>query len=473
MIKSLVVAFNFLILLVLSNIFGSVSITQNIPDSVDAGQQFTVTVTIDKSNIGAFGRYQLVLPNGFEAKSKDSNGGAFSFSNQKLRIQWLTLPYDDRFSFSFDIIAPSTVSGDFELNATFAFIKDNAPTMEEIPTHTLTIKGSESVDDLTAVNTYNYKGIRMKEIDCIRQKPYLNEDDEIIVNLLVVNKAGINEFGKIQEQIPRGYKAIALRSKNAMFTNNGRILKFMWMQFPVDEHFVVTYKLIRTEEIPNQVFLIKGELTYTRNGRNQMTDIAERNVDLEEFAEEELVVDNSPMPIEEEEKKNDILDAGDQFTGTTYVSNETDKSQNEELKERTEYFEKSLQEYAENTGKTNIIKQNNQYSDQSTQSYQETNYSITNPYGVTYRVQVAAGHKLVDDNYFRRLNLKEYVQIEIHQGWHKYTVGSHKIYKEARDHRNNIWNSTTIDDAFVCAYNDGQRITVQEALMIANQKWYK
>jgi hypothetical protein len=473
MVKSLVIAFNFLIVLVLSNIFGSVSITQNIPETVDAGQQFTVTVTIDKSNIGAFGRYQLVLPNGFEAKSKDSNGGAFSFSNQKLRIQWLTLPYDDRFTISFDIIVPATVSGDFELNSTFAYIKDNSPTKEEIPTHTLTVKGNESVEDLTAVNTYNYKGIRMKEIDCIRQKPYMDENNEITVNLLIVNKVDINEFGKIQEQIPRGYKAIALRSKNAMFTNNGRILKFMWMQFPTDEQFVVTYKLIRTEEIPNQVFLIKGELTYTRNGRNQMTDIAERNVDLEEFAEDELIVDNSPMPIEDDKKKNDILDAGDQFTGTTYVSNETDKSKNEELKKRAEYYEKSLENYAENTGKTNLIDQNKQYTDQSTQSYQETNYSITNYNGVTYRVQVAAGHKLVSDNYFRRLKLNEYVQIEIHQGWHKYTVGSHQVYKSARDHRNMIWNSTPINDAFVCAYNDGNRITVQEALMIANQKWYK
>ena len=249
MIKSLAVAFNFLVILILSNIFGGVSVTQNIPNEVDAGDQFTVSVTIDKSNIGAFGRYQMELPNGFEAKAKESNGGSFNFSDQKVRIQWLTLPYDDRFTITFDIIVPATVSGDFQLRSSFAFIKDNSPTVEEIPAHTITVKGSESAEDLTATNTYNYKGVRMKEIDCIRQKPYLNENDEIIVNLLVVNKVGINQFGKIQEQIPRGYKAISLRSKNAMFTNNGRILKFMWMQFPGDEHFVVTYKLIQTEEI--------------------------------------------------------------------------------------------------------------------------------------------------------------------------------------------------------------------------------
>src|SRR6056297_3141169 len=156
MIKSLAVAFNFLVILILSNIFGGVSVTQNIPEEVDAGDQFTVSVTIDKSNIGAFGRYQMELPNGFEAKA--SNGGSFNLSDQKVRIQWLTLPYDDRFTITFDVIVPATVSGDFQLRSSFAFIKDNSPTVEEIPAHTITVKGSESAEDLTATNTYNYKG---------------------------------------------------------------------------------------------------------------------------------------------------------------------------------------------------------------------------------------------------------------------------------------------------------------------------
>ncbi|ALO14713.1 hypothetical protein L21SP5_01046 [Salinivirga cyanobacteriivorans] len=467
MIKSLAVAFNFLVILILSNIFGGVSVTQNIPEEVDAGDQFTVSVTIDKSNIGAFGRYQMELPNGFEAKAKESNGGSFNFSDQKVRIQWLTLPYDDRFTITFDVIVPATVSGDFQLRSSFAFIKDNSPTVEEIPAHTITVKGSESAEDLTATNTYNYKGVRMKEIDCIRQKPYLNQNDEIIVNLLVVNKVGINQFGKIQEQIPRGYKAISLRSKNAMFTNNGRILKFMWMQFPSDEHFVVTYKLIQTEEIPNQAFLIKGEMTYTRNGRNHVIDIAERQIDLEEFAEEDLVVDNTPMP--EDDEKTDLLDAGDRFAGTDYTAdNQTGTG--------TDDQQTGDETYTDNQTQTQQDQQTTGYTqddENETQTYRETNYAIAVSKGITYRVQVAAGHKLVNEAYFRRRKLKENVQIEIHQGWHKYTVGSHHVYKKARDHRNMIWETTPINDAFVCAYNNGQRITVQEALMIANQKWYK
>jgi len=93
---------------------------------------------------------------------------------------------------------------------------------------------------------------------------------------------------------------------------------------------------------------------------------------------------------------------------------------------------------------------------------------------VTYRIQIAAGHKLVNiKKYFKKFKLNEDVSVDLHQGWHKYTIGSYYDYRSARNARLDIWNRTTIDDAFVTAYNNGIRITVQEALMIANQKWYK
>ena len=92
---------------------------------------------------------------------------------------------------------------------------------------------------------------------------------------------------------------------------------------------------------------------------------------------------------------------------------------------------------------------------------------------VFYKVQVAAGHIEVENNYFsKRHQLSEDIDLENHQGWIKYTFGDYKVYKDCRDRRNSVWSDNKITDAFVTAYNAGTRITVQEALMITNQKWY-
>jgi hypothetical protein len=60
--------------------------------------------------------------------------------------------------------------------------------------------------------------------------------------------------------------------------------------------------------------------------------------------------------------------------------------------------------------------------------------------------------------------------MEFNEGWKKYIVGKYDQYKSARDFRETI-RAKGIENPFVIAYNNGKRITVQEALMVSNQKW--
>jgi len=104
---------------------------------------------------------------------------------------------------------------------------------------------------------------------------------------------------------------------------------------------------------------------------------------------------------------------------------------------------------------------------------EQQQHLVTHETGINYKVQIGAYRRNLNISYFKKVRVSEEISLEINNGLNKYIIGSHSAYKEARDHRVRIWQNTPIHDAFVSAYNNGTRITVQEALMIANQKWYQ
>ena len=71
----------------------------------------------------------------------------------------------------------------------------------------------------------------------------------------------------------------------------------------------------------------------------------------------------------------------------------------------------------------------------------------------------------------KELQLSESLDLEMHEGWHKFTFGNFPNYALAKEKRNEKSNLST--QPFVTSYNNGNRITVQEGLMISNQTWLK
>jgi len=92
--------------------------------------------------------------------------------------------------------------------------------------------------------------------------------------------------------------------------------------------------------------------------------------------------------------------------------------------------------------------------------------------GVEFAVQLLANHRdLTHDELVEFLGYTQPLHMERLDGWHKYVTDSHDSYAQARSSRNNIWATTNAQDAFVTAQLEGQRITVQEALLLSNQTW--
>lgn len=468
-----------------------VTLSSNMPETADAGSEFLVEVTIKKGDVEGFARFQQTLPVGFTAVARQTANGDFSFVDQKVKIQWMRVPYDREFVVSYSIQVDPSISGTFDIDGSFSYIMDNSVQTANLESTAIEIVNKDTaaiamVDQVT----YSYQNVSIKTVDCIRQKPYLNDDNEIIVNLMV-NKGNLDQFGKIQEQIPVGYRAESLRSKNSIFTYKNHIVKFLWMNMPSSEsQFVVSYKLIPEGEVPDQAFVITGTFSYAESDRTKTLTIAERSVELENFNGEELVVEEK-KPIDEEESIANpyaaALNAANiaaSFGGNYYSV--PDNSQATRLANSTtsEYYNASSSSdsysgsssYSSNRTSATQSSSSAATSSSTRKKRGEETLQVSTPSperGVAFKVQIAAGHKLVGKNYFKRLNVKEKVQVEAHNGWNKYTIGHFNDYKEARDYRVYVWNNTPIQDAFVTAYNNGLRITVQEALMISNQKWYK
>ena len=57
------------------------------------------------------------------------------------------------------------------------------------------------------------------------------------------------------------------------------------------------------------------------------------------------------------------------------------------------------------------------------------------------------------------------------EGWHKYLTPEEETYADAHTLRSHIWESTAATDAFVTASLEGERISIQEALLLSNQNW--
>ena len=221
------------------------------------------------------------------------------------------------------------------------------------------------------------------------------------------------------------------------------------MNLPAEQRFVVSYKLIPINKAETKQLTLKGTFSFIINEATQVINIVQKEVDLTNLDPKNLegIIASVPAPT---------------FSSTG--------SNTEGQPASTSYTEHGVDGGKEIAIKYQKIEEKKQVP--SKQVFDLKPYMLEPEKGVYYRVQIAAGQKPVDvKRYFKKYMIPEEIRTEEHEGWYKYSVGSFPAYKEARDYRVNLWKNTKTSDAFVAAYNNGTRITVQEALMITNQKW--
>jgi hypothetical protein len=440
--------------LFLMNLFTAedVLIKNNLPAMLEPGSKTLVEMTIEKGAIQGFSKLELTAPTGFTIEAAEIKGASFTFSNQQAKFVWMTLPSEGSFTITYYIESLASLDGPFDIDGTFSYVKENKRLDIKIPSKTIIVKKGvgPTPEQVAATMPEVRREESVVDMYCSRTITPIGGND-YMVNL-VVNNNSIKGFGKILEILPDHCSTEKVNDGGAVITQDENTIKFVWFEVPTSTSFEVSYKLSCTD--PGMP-AIKGQLSFTEDGNPVTTEIVNSAATQDVLANQ---------------------------TTTTSSTSTTSEPSTAASTANTETQNTAQNSSTKSTTPTNNSAQNTTTSREEepvTASNKNNEKPVTSipsaETGITYKVQIMAAHKVVDKSYFKnKFNFTDKFNIENHEGWVKYTTGKYTEYKDARDARVKITSDHgKLPGPFVTAYNHGERITVQEALLISKQEWYK
>lgn len=421
---------------------GDVNIEQDLPDRLAPGGSKEVTLRVKKGDRGGFAKLELQIPDGIEVQAVEKSGASFTFEDGVAKFIWMAMPKGGEFVVKYRLKAKPEASGKRTINGDFRYIEENERKRVHIKEKTLRIgKGGEKKKDQeeekpSARDTG--KGIKVirniKKTDERRFRVRLN-----------VRNIKTKGFAKMIDRVPKGFEAVKDETMGASFTFQDRKVKFVWMQLPRTKGFWVQYILKAKSAEPN-TYSIEGTFSFLRDGKSIEKKIATSPFEVTEPLQKATAADTAASPSDEGKSTDKV--ASD--TNRTASTDQGEQAEKEEEKSTASSKTK------EEEGKADSL----------------TGDVPAPQKGIDYRVQICAGHDPVKEDHFSRVyGYKGDYDIDHHKGWIKYLTGKFDQYKKARDKRVYFRQNFDLPGPFVTAYNDGERITVQEALMVTDQEW--
>lgn len=378
--------------------------------------KYQVTLDITKQGIEGFCKIQEFTSFGGIMSEVELKGAIFSFIKNKGKFVWMSLPTDENFTVSYSLDLSSAKNKDVSvLKGDFSFLEGNVTKKVDI------IK--RDVETL-ADNSSSSQNENVEEKNTKEHETIISTENEPSIPM---------ETSATSPKIP----VVEDDSKITVINKEEEI--------DTSQESMIT----SDEEIENKE-MITAETLAAANRNEPKKGNTEETLDItSDSIKEEVIIED------------DILE-------------ETPVLENIELKKvaTTEENEIDTDFEAVKEEEVATIKEEKP-KEKKTGPVLENNFGVRT--GVNYRVQIAAGKNVVDKAYFeKRHNWTSDFVIENHKGWVKYTTGSYQIYRIARDNRATVnGGEHKFNGPFVTAYNEGIRITVQEALMISKQKWFK
>jgi hypothetical protein len=436
MIKYLFILVNAFTVFIYS-LFGGdngINLSVNIPKTIIAGQEVPIEIKVTKGSMSGFAKLQLELPEGLSLKELDNKGANYSYSDGIAKWVWASLPSENDIIVKATLVAASSASGAKTIGAKYSFVENNAKQVVEMVPFEITIEAPENANT-SQTSTPETTANTNTEAEAATA----TNDGEYIVNLKV-KKGATRGFARYSDDLKSGVIAKAITTDGSSFSVADGKVKFVWVSVLIKDELELSYSLTSTTSI---AMTLKGEYSYLEDNQSKKYLLTPEPLEINLAP---AVATNTTEPV---------------TTPTVAMVTPTE----------TLALETPTVAVVTPTETVAVITQTE--TPTNTKPVNET--VAKNDGSVNYMVQIGAftNGNVTASVLKQKFGISETVKSEMQGGFSKFMVGSHREYKGARDQRERIRNNNGVKSAFVVAYNLSKRITVQEALMISNQKWYK
>ncbi len=469
MLKQIIILFNlFSFILVTALLPADIKIETKLPEnsSFVIDSTYIVEVDITKGPIYGFVKFQQNIPDGYIAQPVETADASFTFADGKIKFIWMAIPETEHVQISYALTATSDSPAEGLIDGKLSYIEDNERKSYDIPSIPIKALSEEPIIEKIPVLASVNRSI----------KTLGNNEYEVS---LTIEQQGIEGFGKLEEYMPEGAEASVISNNKSVFSQVDERSKFVWMSVPKDTEFTVSYKVQSETDIESALSSMEGNFSFL-DGDETKTVAVLGGAPWESAA---VVASNTEEETPEIIEKYEITEVEEVVAAAEPLVEQVAEPK-EVVEEVVEELAPMVKEEIAMVEETPVAEEKEEVMqviekeepEKQIVAAKEEKMNIPDPEsGVVYKVQLVAAKKLVTDVFLRKAyKYKEQYNVENHEGWVKYTTGDFNVYKGARDKREQLATAGhNFPGPFVTAYNDGNRITVQEALMISNQKWFK
>jgi len=467
-----------------------VNVKHEPPRTIPSDRDVEGSLTIYKGGLRGYAKLEVEFPAEVNVMELESAGGAFTFSDNTMKIIWISLPPSEVVTVKYKARASKKAQGVARITGKFIYVDEGQRKIVDIPPVDVNLgKGPEEIAKEQEV-TPEIK-IR-REITKISEREYRVD--------IKMDKKGIIGFARISEELPADVSSQPMEIHNASFAQLGTSVKIVWMNIPEDEHLTVSYVISSDKEIPfgnitgTFSYLYKEDIINVEIPTTKFPEVVvqEYTPKYQYKAEGEApkpIVESgveAPKPIvggepewvskkqtKEEKRVEGKVEVPSQEKKEEAVMGQPPiaKEESKELPPSKPVEEKPPVKPSEVKPEEKVTAEKEKKGPVEVSTSQPAPKKTQN---VHYSVQVCAlrttrkSPQLIQKAY----NFyEEGLRLEEHEGWFKYILASKFTeYKNARDRREAL-KKYAFPGPFVTAYLNNKRITVQEALMITGQKW--